>query len=575
MKRQGTFIISLLLAFIIFLPLSIHAESEKAITPPFGLAMVGAPKYSARDTHLDYANPNAPKGGTLKQAVIGSFDTLNQFSLKGKAPPILDLTTARLMSRVWDEPFTLYPMIAARADVPEDRSSITFTLDPRAIFHDGSPITADDVLFSFETLREKGRPNMRRIYQLATPEILSPHKIKFTFGNGYDRETMMIFAMMPVLSKTYWQDKDFAATTLTPPLGSGPYKIETVDPGRKITLKRVENYWAENHLTNKGHYNFDRIIHKYYRDGTAAFEAFKAGNLNLRREWDSGLWHSGYDFPAAADGRVIKETLRHHRPDKVRSFIFNTRRTIFQDIHVREALSLLFDFDWVNKNLFYGAYKEIDSFFPNTPLAANSENKTLPPRKQTMREKMRRADQLLKEAGWIIKDGVRVHVKTGTPLTFEILLNNASQEKIALSFAQNLKKMGIAPQIRVLDSAAFREQLNNYDFDMALYYWLSTLSPGTEQYLYWSCESAQTPGRWNYAGICEDKIDALAQKIPTAKTRDELVKSVHALDRALMAGHYMIPLYYNPSDNIAHWSNLKHPANTPLYGTVLETWWME
>lgn len=540
-------------------------------TEHYGLAMVGAPKYVAEDTHLNYANPDAPKGGTLKQSATGSFDTLNPYAIKGRAAQGLNLITDRLMARVWDEPFTMYPLIAEKVDVPEDRSAITFYLNPKAQFHDGSKITADDVLFSYETLKEEGRPNQRRIYKLATAEKINDSTIKFTMGEGYDRETVMIFAMMPVLSKKYWTGKTFDKTTLKPPLGSGPYKIVSAKPGKNIIYERVKDYWARDLLTNKGHHNFDRITYDYYRDDTVAFESFKKGDLHLRREWDAGNWNSSYNFPAINKGDVVKEELQHGRPDKVRGFIFNTRRAPFNDIKVRQALNLLFDFDWMNKNLFYGQYEQINSFFPNTDLAYKSPI----PQEKDKRKKMREANQLLGEAGWIIKDGKRINKKTEEPMNFEILLDNPSDEKIALSLTRSLKKMGIDANVRVLDSAAYRGRLNEYDFDMILHYWHSTLSPGTEQYLYWSCEAAEQPSRWNYAGICDPEIDELAKSIPTAETRAELAAKTQKLDQKLLSGQYMIPLYYNPKDFVTYWKPLKRPKNTPLYGIVVETWWMD
>lgn len=536
------------------------------------MSMVGTPKYDAASKHLDYANPEAPKGGDLKQAAIGSFDTLNPFSIKGRAAQGLALTTDRLMARVWDEPFTMYPLIAESITVPADRSSITFHLNSKAQFHDGSPITVDDVLFSYKILKAKGRPNMRRIYKLASAKKTGERSVQFKFGEGYDRETVMIFALMPVLSKAYWSGKKFDSTTLEAPLGSGPYKIDLADAGKRIIYKRVPDYWAKDLLTNKGHHNFDRIIYDYYRDDTVAFESFKTGDLNLRREWDAGKWNNAYDFPALTDKRAVKENIMHGRAAKVRGFIFNTRRAPFDDIRVRKALNLFFDFHWMNKNLFYGQYSEITSFFPNTNLS-----RLLPEivAEINPRKRMRAGDKLLKEAGWIVKDGKRVNEKTGEAMSFEILLDNPKDEKIALSLTRSLKKMGITANVRVLDSAAYRGRMNEYDFDMTLYYWHSTLSPGTEQYLYWSCESAETPSRWNYAGICDPEIDALAKSIPTATTRNNLIEKTRALDDKLWDGQYMIPLYYNRRDYVSYWNPLKHHETTPLYGMVVETWWME
>lgn len=555
------------LLFITVLFCASNAIAEDA-PAPYAFSMVGQSQYDARSKHLSYVNPDAPKGGTLKQATIGTFDTLNPFSIKGNAAEGLGLTTDRLMARVWDEPFTLVPLVAESAQMPDDRSSITFTLNEKARFHDGSPMTLDDVLFSFETLREFGRPNMRRLYQLATPQILGEREVMFKFGEGYDRETGMIFAMMPVLSKAYWQNKEFDTTTIAPPLSSGPYKISQVDIGKRITYKRVEDYWGKDLLSNVGHHNFDKITYDYYRDDTVAFESFKKGDLNFRREWDAGDWNKRYDFPALDKGDVVKENIKHGRPDRVRGFIYNTRRAPFDDINVRKALSLVLDFDWLNKNLFYNSYKQIDSFYPNTDLA-----NAAPTDNRDTRAKMREATNLLKEAGWIIKDGSRIHENTGEAMTFEILLDDPGQEKLALSYTRALSKLGIKANVRVMDTAAFRARLNEYDFDMTLYYWNSSLSPGTEQYLYWSCESAKTSYRWNYAGICDPEIDALAKAIPDAKTRAELVSMTQMLDKKLQDGVYFVPLYYNPYDYVAYWKTLRRPETVPLYGVVIESWW--
>lgn len=547
----------------------------------FGLAMHGAPKYGPGTAHLDYANPRAPKGGTLRQAAIGTFDSLNPFAIKGKPAQGLGLVYERLTTRVRDEPFTLYPLIAQRLDVPEDRSSLTIHIDPRARFSDGSAITAADVVFSFETLRAQGRPNMRQVYKLAqsveTPDSMT---VRFVFGSGYDRETAMIFAMMPVLSKKGWEEKTFDSATLTPPLSSGPYKIAQVEPGRRIVYERNPDYWAADIFPNKGLYNFDRIVYDYYRDDTVAFEAFKAGDLNYRREFDIAKWSRGYDFPAIREGRVRLETLTHGRPERVRSLIFNTRRAPFDDIRVRQALSLLPDFAWINKTLFYGKYRRINSFYPNSELAAQGPLPSAPPSEAQMRRNLREADRLLRQAGWTVTNGVRG--KDGKPFSFEVLVGAPEDEKIALAFIRNLERMGIHATVRALDSAAFIDRLNGYDYDMLLYDWISSLSPGTEQALFWGCEAGKLPARWNYAGICDPRIDALAAAIPETKTRDELIADARALDRLLMDGHYAIPLFYPGADFVAYQSTLHHPQARPVYGlaqevfgNVLETWWAQ
>lgn len=556
---------------LILLIIAIFFSASAQAAETFGLAMVGEPKYSTTDTQLDYANADAPKGGRFRQSATGGFDTLNPFTIKGKAPQGMNLVHDRLMARVWDEPFTLYPLIAESINVPKDRSSITFNLNPKARFHDGVPITADDVIFTFETLREKGRPNQRRIYKLADATKINDHSVRFDFTEGHDRETALIMGLMPVLPKHYWAKRAFDKTTLDAPLGSGPYKIKSVEVGKRITYERVKDYWAQDILTNTGHHNFDEIIYDYYRDDTVAFESFKKGDLDIRREWDAGTWNQSYEFDAAKNGDIIKAEVKHGRAEKVRGFIFNTRRAPFDDIRVRRALALVFNFNWMNKNFFYGSYARVNSFYPNTNLGIPRERVDA----KDMRTKRREAEALLKEAGWIIQDGKRVNATTNEPMVFEVILDNPSDEKIALSLTRTLNKMGIEARVRVLDSAAYRGHMGEYGFDMTLSFWHSTLSPGTEQYLYWSCESAETPSRWNYAGICDSAIDELAKAIPTAKTREELVFLTRALDQKLWEGQYFIPLYYNPNDYVAYWGRIERPKTTPLYGIVTETWWME
>jgi ABC-type oligopeptide transport system substrate-binding subunit len=437
---------------------------------------------------------------------------------------------------------------------------------------------------------------MRRIYKLVnTVEKVDDRTVKFSFGPGYDRETVMIIAMMPVLSKKWWEGRDFDATTLDTPLLNGPYKIASVDPGRRIVYERVPDYWAKDLLVNKGQNNFDRLIYDYYRDDTVAFEAFKTGDLDLRREFDAGKWASAYDFPAVKNGDVITEALPHGRPERVRALIMNSRRPPFDDPRVREALQYVLDFNWVNDNLFHGKYKRIGSYFPNAELAATGtpDEKQLavlepfreklrpeifgtawqPPVEGGQREGLKKADELLKQAGWIVQNGVRM--KDGKPFTFEIILSAPEDEKIALAFLRGLKRLGITANVRMLDSAAFLGRLNDYDYDMVLYYWLNSLSPGTEQMLYWSCEAAKQPARFNYAGICDAAVDGLAQSIAASTDRADLVARARALDRVLTWGNYMIPLYYMGQDFAAYRKFVHHPAHIPLYGMVLETWWAD
>jgi microcin C transport system substrate-binding protein len=591
----------------LFLLLAPAFVSPASAAESFGLAMHGAPKYDASARNLDYVNPDAPKGGTLKQAALGTFDTLNPFSIKGIAPREgMHLAYDRLMQRVWDEPFTLYPLIAERADVPPDRSSVTFHINPKARFQDGSAITADDVIFSWQALRDNGSPNMRSVYKLAAKaEKTGDLTVRFAFGPGYNRETVMIFAMMPVFSKKWWQGRRFDATVLETPVLTGPYKVAEIDAGHRIVFRRDPDYWAKDLFVNRGQYNFDRIIYDFYRDDTVAFEAFKAGAVDLRREYNAGKWAAAYDFPAVKNGGIIAQALPHRRPEPVNALIFNTRRAPFDDRRVREALEYAIDADWINRNLFHGEYRRIASFFPNSPLAASGLpdkdelailepfRKELPPEvfgpawqppatgtSGQMRANLKKADELLKAAGWIVKNGVRVRADNPSrAFRFEIIISAPEDEKIALAFVGGLRRLGIEAAIRRLDSAAFQEREANYDYDMILDFWRNSLSPGTEQTRFWSCEAANHPLNFNYAGACDPAIDSVARSIADADTAEEMTAQAHALDRILTREYYAIPLFYNGRDFVAYRSFIHHPAATPLYGMgygmVLETWWAQ
>lgn len=565
----------------------------------YGLAMVGQPMMSPDFTHFNYANPDAPKGGTLRQAIIGNFDTLNPFSLKGTAAQSLNLVYDRLMMRSWDEPFTLYPLIAESVDVPDDRSSITFTLNPLAKFQDGTPITTGDVLYSFNTLKDNGRPNMRNTYKLVTKvDKISDRKIKFTLSNDRTNETVMILAMMPVLSKTWWAGQDLNKTILTSPNSTGPYIIKEVEIGRRIVMERNPNYWAKDLPTAKGHYNFDRIIFNYFKNQTTAFESFKSGETDIWIDTNPGHWSKAYDFPAITEKKVNREEIKHGRVEKMWGFIFNSTRPPFDNRDVRKALSLAMDYDWINKNIFYGQYHILTSYFPNSQLAATGKpsadelallspftpslspdvfmNAWAPPQtgnQKSIRSNLMLADKLLVQSGWVIKDKIRTHIKTGEKLDFEILVGAAEEEKIALAFKRSLERLGINVKIRTLDAAAFQSRLSDYDYDMILYHWQNTLSPGTEQTVYWGCAAASQKGRFNYAQICHPAIDDLVAKIPDSKTTADMLARVRALDRVLMSEYYTIPLFYMGRDLVASWTRISRFPPPSLYGNIMETWW--
>lgn len=570
------------------------AQAESVPEPVHAISMHGTPKYAADFKNLDYVNPDAPKGGELKLSKSGTFNNLNNHIITGNNAEGLEYINDKLMQRVWDEPFTMYGLVAESIEVAPDRSWISFHLRKEARFHDGTPMTAEDVKFSYEMYRKFGHPVRRRVYGLITNvKITSPRDIKFTFGEGYDHECVMILAMMPVLPKHYWEKADVSKTTLTPPLGSGPYKIASVDPGRKIVYERVKDYWAKDLPINRGQYNFDTISYTYFRDDDISLQAFKAADYNLRRESDLTKWQTRYDFSALDDGSVVKEEIPHQRPEWLKAMVFNTRRAPFDDRRVREGLSYLFNAGWLNKSLYFGKMKRIASAFPNSNLAAEGTpageelrilekyRRDLPPEvfgdawtppDASNRDNKRKAIALLKEAGWVYKDAQLVD-KNGRPMSFEILLGDHADGKIAQEYMRDLKKAGIDARVRIVDNAQFVGRLDAYDYDMVMYRWINSLSPGNEQVNYWGSKSAETKGARNYAGIENPAIDALADSIGRSTSRDVLVARVHALDRALMQGYYMIPLFYLGYDMVAHASDIERPSVTPVYGMVLESWW--
>ena len=581
-------LLALLLLFLMATPAL--AEHSHAI------AMHGSPKYAADFKNLSYVNPHAPKGGDLRLSKSGTFNNLNNHIITGNNGEGLENVNDKLMQRVWDEPFTMYGLVAESIDVAPDRSWIAFHLRKEARFHDGIPMTAEDVKFSYEHYRKNGHPVRRRVYGLITNvEITSPRDIKFTFGPGYDHESVMILAMMPVLPKAYWEKADITKTTLKPPLGSGPYKIVSVEPGRKIVYERVKDYWAKDLPVNVGQYNFDTITYSYFRDDDIAIQAFKSGDYNLRREFDVTKWETRYDFKALDEGRVVKEEIPHQRPEWLKALIFNSRRPMFADIRVRHALSYLFNAEWLNKSLYYGKMQRIASAFPNSELAAAGKPEgeelrileeykaDLPaevfdgayrPNDMNGRDARREAIALLKEAGWIYKDSKLVD-KDGKQFSFEILLGDYADEKIALEFTRDLKKAGIDARVRTVDNAQFVGRLDDYDFDVVGHRWINSLSPGNEQVNYWGAKSAESKGARNYAGITNKAVDALADSIGRSETRETLVSRTRALDRALMQGYYMIPLFFLGKDLVAHSSDIHRPSVTPIYGMVLESWWYE
>ena len=583
--------------FIILLFVFLFSQSGLA-NKMHGIAMHGLPMHGSDEKHLPYVNPDAPKGGVLRLGVYGSFDNLNRIAFKGSRAAGLGYINDTLMRRVWDEAFSLYGLIAEYAEMPEDRSSITFYINPKAKFHDGSPITREDVLFSLETFQNKGTPNQKKTYgKVIKTEPVDQNGIKMIFANNEDKELPLIIAgFLPIVPKKYYENIDVTKTFLDIPLGSGPYTIESLEPGRQIKYQRVKDYWAKDLLANKGQYNFDTLIYDYYKDSNVLLEAFKVGEYDYRREYNAKRWQSNYAFDAVDRGDVILQEMKNDRPTGMNALVMNSRKEIFNNPQVRLALSYAYDHEWINKALYNNAYTRTDSYFDNSPLASSglpSENelKLLNPWKNQLpkeifnqtyqppvsdgscmpRDNLRIAKKILEGEGWFVEDGKLM--KDGKEFAFEFLIVSPSVEKIALAFQKTLEVLGITMSVRTVDSSQYQARMLNYDFDMIKASWNVSLSPGNEQQFYWGSEVGKKDGSKNYAGVNSPVVDSLIETLIGAKTREELTTAIHALDRVLLWGHYVIPLYHSNTDRIAYWNFLEFPDEIPLYGLVIESWW--
>lgn len=577
------------------------ADQAKLAEAAHGIAMHGEPALPEGFTHFPYVNPEAPGGGSLRMHVVGTFDSLNPFIVRGV--PARDIRTyvyESLMARSMDEPFTLYGLLAETVSVPDDRTSATFTLRPEARFSDGKPVTVDDVIFSLEVLRDHGRPNTRIYYRkVERIERPGPRQVRFVFAEPIDREMPLIIGLMPILPSHAMSADDFERTSLVPPVGSGPYVVDSVRAAAQIVYRRNEDYWGRDLAVNRGRFNFDEIRYIYFRDVTTAFEAFTKGLTDVYVEHDSARWAQAYDIPPVNDGRIQREELEYGSPKPMTGLVFNTRRPIFADIRVREALLHAFDFEWVNRNLFFGLYDRTQSYFAKSELSAHErpasarEQELLAPYPGLVREEimtghytlpksdgsgrdrnnLRKALELLTQAGWETADGRLVNAGTGDPFAFEILVATREQERIALAFANALRPLGIAATVRQVDSTQFQARLDSYDYDMVQYTWANSLSPGNEQAFYWGSEAADHSGTRNYMGVREPAIDALIEEIVAAHERDDLVAAVRALDRVLMSGVYIVPLYHSPVQWVARWQHISRPDSLPLYGVQFDSWW--
>lgn len=582
------------------------SDNDEHVTPQPAIAMHGDVKYGPDFKHFDYVNPNAPKGGTLTNHVIGTFDSLNPFIIKGTPAAGLQflgtgLIYESLMDQSNDEPFSMYGLLAESIELPKSRKWVAFNLRPEAKWADGVPLTADDVVWTFNTMMEKGSPFFKAYYgDVEKVEATSKHRVKFTFKNTENAELPLIISQLSILPKHYWQDKEFDKTTLDAPLGSGPYKIGRVDAGRSIEYVRNENWWGKDLPINKGKYNFDRIVYDYYRDENVALEAFFAGEYDQREENTAKLWAQAYDAPAVKDGRITKAEIPNQRPQGMQGFLYNIRRPVFQDRAVRKALAYAFDFEWSNKQFAYDSYTRTRSYFSNSPLAATGlpskrELEILeqyrgeipdevfteiynPPKTDgsgNNRQNLKTAMDILDKAGYKLgPDGVRVNEKTGQRLEFEMIDNNPAFEKWTLPFIQNLKRIGVKANFRVVDPAQYQNRMTNFDFDMTIGGFGESQSPGNEQRDYWSSAKADMKGSRNYIGIKNPAIDDLVEKIIQAPSREELVARVHALDRILQWGYYVIPQWHLSYWRLAWWNKLQRPEHlSPITPAVTTTWW--
>jgi peptide/nickel transport system substrate-binding protein len=569
--------------------------------PGYAIAMHGAPALPADFANMPYANPDAPKGGRLVQGILGTFDSLNPLIVKGLAvQQIRGFVVESLMARGNDEAFTLYGLLARNVETDDARSYVTFRLDPRARFSDGHPVTAEDVLFSWALLRDHGRPNHRQYYsKVVKAEAPDPLTVRFDFGGASDRELPLILGLMPILPQHAVDVATFEETSMTAPVGSGPYRVSAVKPGASVTLTRNPDYWGRDLPVNRGLWNFDEIRLDFYREANGHFEAFKRGLYDFRVESEPLRWHEGYDFAAARNGEVIRDIIKTGMPQPSEFLVFNTRRPVFADIRVRQALTLLFDFEWINHNYFFGLYGRSASFFAGSELSAYGRaadererellkrfaaripaelldgSYRLPVSDGSGRDRatLRNALKLLSEAGYGLDGAVLRQRSTKAPLAFEILVTTRDQERIALAYTRDLKRAGVAVSVRAVDAVQFDQRRLGFDFDMIENRWDQSLSPGNEQFFYWGTDAADVQGTRNYMGAKDPAIDALIAAMLEAREHPAFVSAVRALDRILMSGSYAIPVFNMQEQWIARWNRIERPVATALTGYLPETWW--
>ncbi|MCW7752505.1 extracellular solute-binding protein [Desulfobotulus sp. H1] len=584
--------------FFLFLWLALWAGAWADDGSRHALSLGDSPMYGPDFSHFAYANPKAPKGGTLRMEALGSFDSFHPFILRGMAASGLSLLFDTLMTSSEDEPFAMYPLLADSVTLAKDGSWVRFSLHPEARFHDGSPVRASDVAFSFRKLVSEGRPHYAKYYRDVTGVVVEDERrIRFDFRASDNPELPLILGQFPVLSEKDWEGVDFGRSGFRVPLGSGPYKLESHVPGRRVVYVRDPDYWGRDLPVNRGQYNFDEVSYEYFRDATVSLEAFKAGYYDLRQEYTARIWATQYTGAPFRDGRIVKKERKHRLPAGMQGFAMNTRRPLFQDARVRKALHLAFDFEWSNRALFYDQYTRSDSYFSNSDMEASGwpsegELRYLKPLKEFLPEKvfgtvplppgsdgtgfmrghLLHAAALLEEAGYTLQGG-QLQTPEGTPFRFEILLSNPAFERVMLPYVQHLRRLGIHARVRVVDPSQYIHRMRRFDFDMTVAVFPQSLYPGNEQQDFWSCKAADTPGSRNVAGICDPAVDALVQAIATAPDRDTLVDACRSLDRVLRHGYYVVPNWHTSFFRLAYRSHIAMPYEYPPYGLGLWTWW--
>ncbi|MCG8315659.1 MAG: extracellular solute-binding protein [Pseudomonadales bacterium] len=594
--------ILLLAAFIGYTTLSASTvKASGANDLVHALSIHGAPKYPADFDHFDYVNPEAPKGGAIVLSAVGSFNSLNSYITKGVPASYLPLIYDTLTEKSNDEPFTEYGLIAERIELAKDRTFVIFHIDQSARFHDGKPVTAHDVIFTFNLLVAEGAPHYKAYYQdVVEAKAVGDYKAKFTFRSAENRELPLILGQLPVFPKHFWEGKKFSDNLLDIPMGSGPYKIKDVQTGQTVTLERNKDYWAEHHPVNKGRYNYDEIRVEYFLDSNVALEGFKSGGFDFIRENSSKRWATQYQGPNFDNGLLVTQEIKNENPVGMQAFVFNTRNPLFKDTRVRQALSLVFDFEWTNKNLFYGAYKRTNSYFENSDLAAKGlpsekELALLEPFKEDLpdevfsssfsspttqgdgniRKQLREALKLLKSANWSVKNKRLIHNESGSPFEFEILLVSKDFERIVLPFMKNLEKLGIKVIPRLVDQSQYIDRIRSYEFDMIIGTFPQSSSPGNEQRDFWFSGFADKKGSRNLIGVKDPVVDQLIDNIINASTREDLIAACRAMDRVLLWSYYVIPQWHIDSYRVAYKNKFSRPATTPKYDLGFFSWWIK